>query len=519
MRARHLFPILVLLVLTPGLHEVKAEQDYAAEGADRCIDCHDFGDDSPVHPLLAGPHGDAGSEGTPMSGRGCEACHGPSGEHSRSPTQIAPGVSFGPRWSASVAAQNAACVDCHGDDAAGEWQGAHHQRENLSCTTCHDVHTTTDSVLGRMAQTETCTLCHKPQKAGIHGLTAHLDDNPACSSCHAPHDSSGPRAAMLENRSQGCASCHDLVAMADDPGVSAKATSYHKVMAQKDRTCIACHVGVAHDNAAGAAQRVAGARRTGEVTLFFPGRSDSEWLRSQHPGSQPLRQGISCQQCHRGDEAAMGASLADADIDPVTRDVAVAFRREADVLVVELRWAGSPEDRDIALMWGDGGNEVLASAGCFAACHDDMPGMSRDRGQQLDKYLMVSRAQERRIGRPPIVLDNAELASLRSARKHAELWRVTLGQPVRIETGSLLAGIDWHDESLVAGTASFENGRWRVTLRRQLSSLPGGVAFETGREMTLGVALHGRNNIGGRHWVSLPMTFATDGVDTDFRAE
>lgn len=247
MRAHLLLLLLLTAVLRPDGAMARDGND--AESVGTCIGCHLFGDDSPVHPLLAGPHGAGDREGTPMAGGGCAACHGPSGAHTRAPIQVAPGVSFGPRWSATVAAQDGVCLDCHRDGAARHWKGAHHEQENLPCVTCHDAHTVADSTHSPAGQRDLCTDCHDAQRSGIHGLPAHRDDNPACSSCHAPHDGSSPHVAMLENRSEGCATCHDLVAMSRDPRVSAKASSYHKAMAQQDRTCIGCHVGVAHGSA------------------------------------------------------------------------------------------------------------------------------------------------------------------------------------------------------------------------------------------------------------------------------
>ncbi|MDO8862163.1 cytochrome c3 family protein [Haliea sp. E1-2-M8] len=518
MPARLLFLTLMFGALAT-LSAAAAEPGYAEKGAETCIGCHDFGDSSPVHPLLQGAHGASDHEGTPMAERGCEECHGPSAAHSRAPTQVPPAVSFGPRWTTTVARQDGQCLACHGDDTARHWEGAHHQQQELACVTCHDIHTIRDSVLQPPGQAEVCTLCHKEQKSGIHGLSEKVHFNPACSSCHSPHDSKSPHGVMLDNRSEGCASCHNLVDMAADPAVSAKATSYHKVMAQTDKTCLGCHVGIAHVAAAGVAPLIAEASSSRKVTLFYPGQSDSEWLLSEHPGSQPLRQGSSCQQCHRGDEAAMGAALANDDFAPATRDINVRVGSDAGNLVLTIDWSGAGTEQDLAVMWGDDGNDELARAGCFAACHSDMPGMTRDRGQQLDKYLLASRLQERQIGRPPVVRDEAALTTLREAGNFAELWRVKLQDPVTVESGVLLAGIDWHQDSLVEGTARFNNGRWQVTLRRPLKPLPGGLAFAPGREMTLGIALHGADNPGGKHWISLPLTFATDGINTDFKVD
>jgi superfamily II DNA helicase RecQ len=120
---------------------------------------------------------------------------------------------------------------------------------------------------------------------------------------------------------------------------------------------------------------------------------------------------------------------------------------------------------------------------------------------------------------PLIALMQDQVAALREAGSVAELWRVKLQEPIAVESGVLLAGIDWHESSLVKSTARFNDGRWQVTLRRPLQPLPGGLSFAPGRELTLGIALHGADNPGGKHWISLPMTFATDGINTDFKTD
>ncbi|WP_162300070.1 cytochrome c3 family protein [Kineobactrum sediminis] len=516
MQIRSALLALALIILS-GSQAHASESGYA--GMDTCRSCHQFGDDSPVHTLLESAHGNADNPDTPVAQRGCEECHGPSADHTRSPTQVAPAISFGPRWSATVESQNDQCLACHGDNTASHWDNAHHKQQGLACATCHDIHTTADTVLSADSQAEVCTGCHKAQESGIHGLASLADSNPPCTSCHNPHNSRTPHSIMVDNRSRGCATCHNLVAMASDPQVSARATSYHKVMVQDDKTCVSCHVGIAHVSAAGVPPLIPQAQQSSSVTLFYPGQSDSEWLLSEHAGSQSLRQDRSCQQCHRGDEEEMGASLATGKLKPATRDVEIGFQRSGQELLVTLSWRGSLQDRDIALMWGDDRNEAFRQAGCFAACHDDMPGMTRDRGQQLDKYLLVSRLQDRQIGRPAIIRDEAALAELKATGKFAEVWRVNLEDTATVETGTLLAGIDWHEDSLVAAEAQFADGRWSVTLLRPLDTRPKGLHFGRGQKLTVGIALHGVDNPGAGHWVSLPMTFAIDGINTDFKAD
>jgi len=45
------------------------------------------------------------------------------------------------------------------------------------------------------------------------------------------------------------------------------------------------------------------------VTLFYPGQSSYEWLRSDHAGGKGVSSGEACFRCHYGDEKALGSAL------------------------------------------------------------------------------------------------------------------------------------------------------------------------------------------------------------------
>ncbi len=502
--------------LLGGQPLLAAEEGYAPQGYKQCLSCHDYGDQSPVHPLLETVHGKKDKEGSPMAERGCESCHGPSAAHADAPTQRSPGISFGPRWNSGLEAQDEQCLDCHQDSIGGQWQQGVHAEEKLSCTTCHDAHTSQDKAMGETTQAEVCEVCHKPQKSGIHAMADKLADNPPCSSCHLSHGNPSAKLLMLHNRSTGCNQCHDLVAMSKDPAVSPKATSYHRTMTRQDRTCIDCHQGIAHAPADSVAPLVAQAVSKKTVTLFSPGQSDSNWLLTEHPGSQPLRQGRDCEQCHQGEEANMGAKLA-AEGSTATRDVSIAFAQQQGQLVVNLSWRGDAGDQQVALMWGDDGNEAFQRGACWAACHSDMPGMSRDRGQGLSKYLSVSRSQQQAIGKPPQPQPRSELDKLMAAGNFAELWRIRLGAETTIaDSAVVLQETDWQQQGDLAGTASYRDGRWSVTFKRPLAGSARQKSFIAGKRYTFGVALQGAGQAASAHWVSLPLTFSLDDKDTDF---
>lgn len=500
--AKALFIALLAAFLSPQLTQ--------ASDSPQCESCHGSAPESAVHTLSATKHSD-------LQG-GCEACHGLSDDHQSRPTLASPGVSYGPRWSAGVAQQDSQCLTCHKGDRSGEHrQGSVHSANNFTCVSCHDLHTDKDPVLQVTGQSEVCTVCHKPQKDGIHAMHDSRDNNPNCTSCHNPHTDQSPTATALMNRSEGCRTCHDLVGMNDDPTVTDKAKSYHRVMVQPDHSCLDCHQGVAHGDPEGIEPLLHEAVASRDVTLFFPGQSDIDWILSEHPGSQPFRQGSNCQQCHRGEEALMGEELGSNS--PTSRVVNVSFEAAGDFMLLKLSWKGQANDADVAFMWSDGSNSAFRRGGCWAACHSDMPGMSRDKGRNLDKYLADSRSQQQKIGQPPINKSASQLAAMMEAGNFVELWRINLQKGGKASVAVLQAGLDWVDNSGVSASAAFSNGRWSVTISRPNTPRAPLKSFMPDQLYTFGMALHGADRKGAEHWVSLPMTFSLDGENADFLAD
>ena len=458
--------------------------------ANSCLGCHNFGPESPVHPMLNSQHG--------HTAEGCAGCHGESIEHTQRPTISSPDVSFGPRWSASVAAQDGPCLDCHQQDAAAHWQDSLHMSNQMTCVTCHDLHTEQDKVLAADGQLAVCSICHKPQQHGIHAISGLLDENPDCTSCHDPHADQVPLGVMLANRSAGCRTCHDLVQMSADDNSTAKARSYHKVMAQPDRTCLDCHSGIAHGPADAVTPFVPLALASKTVTLFYPGQSDIDWILSEHPGAQPFRQGSNCQQCHRGDEAAMGAEMGAAL--PASRELEVTISTEGPDLVMQVSWTGSADDSSLALMWGDDGNSAFRRGGCWAACHSDMPGMSRDRGQELGKYLADSRLQSQRIGQPALIKDKSAVDAMLAAGNFVEMWREITGEyshpaggPDLVREFSLAGKCHSHGRTLESHPAPPPGGgiEPQILLRQRALYLRPRLAQQAAsRRIALGVTTH-----------------------------
>ena len=164
------------------------------------------------------------------------------------------------------------------------------------------------------------TTCHKVQKDGIHGMERRKKRNPPCTTCHNPHD---------HERRPGHDAGQPLRGLPVLPrpgtpwptatGSAPRPRVITKSWCNPDRTCLDCHQGITHgvprqtaqpSDAPGACGQSQGRPVLPRVCLIPPGCC------IEHPGSQPFRQGANCQQCHRGEEAAMGAALADGGKQP-----------------------------------------------------------------------------------------------------------------------------------------------------------------------------------------------------------
>src|SRR5581483_5012420 len=178
--------------LPSGQTEVTA--DRTLEGDQVCTKCHDETEAKPVLSIYKTAHGVKADSRTP----GCQTCHGPSLAHVRnstgSSTRPPVDVDFGRASATAVPVRVQACLGCHENGQRTHWMGSEHQRSNLPCTSCHQVHVRDDRVLAKSTQPEVCFECHKDQRAQLHRISTHpiAAGQMACSDCHNPHGSLGP---------------------------------------------------------------------------------------------------------------------------------------------------------------------------------------------------------------------------------------------------------------------------------------------------------------------------------------
>jgi len=176
-------------------------------GDDTCVACHEGEGKS----LSATLHGKARNIRTPSANlnQACESCHGPGKEHSETgdKAKIRVFTTMKPRDVSQV------CVGCHNRSSHALWKGSIHDARNLSCITCHSIHSPKSEYAQLKAATitETCATCHKTEVAKLQrfGHMPVREGKMQCTSCHNPHGSTNVRLLKVGNWvNELCVSCH-----------------------------------------------------------------------------------------------------------------------------------------------------------------------------------------------------------------------------------------------------------------------------------------------------------------------
>ena len=198
-----LFGIAQAVAQTPS---PAAPAAFAQEGERTCLKCHN---ETKVIPILRTPHAVKGDPHAPFGQNGCEACHGPGGDHAalkaKSPSVVFKGPNISP-----VETRNQACLSCHQSGLRMNWRGSQHQSSDIGCTNCHTIHVQKDPVLVKSTQPEICFTCHATQRAQSFRFSHHpiREVKVVCSDCHNPHGSAGPTLLKEVTVNQTCYNCH-----------------------------------------------------------------------------------------------------------------------------------------------------------------------------------------------------------------------------------------------------------------------------------------------------------------------
>ncbi|MCK9284227.1 MAG: DmsE family decaheme c-type cytochrome [Rhodocyclaceae bacterium] len=187
----------------------EAAKDLVLKGDAKCTECHDEADAPEKLAIGKTRHGTVADGRTPS----CTSCHGESDAHVKNPqggkTRPPVEVAYKGKFTSSPQAQTAACLTCHQGGNRIFWQSSTHAGRDVTCTSCHEIHTAHDAVRDKAKQTETCFTCHKEQRAQMAKPSHHPvpEGKMACSSCHNVHGSN-PKQLARASTNETCYTCH-----------------------------------------------------------------------------------------------------------------------------------------------------------------------------------------------------------------------------------------------------------------------------------------------------------------------
>src|SRR6185295_13097039 len=161
-----------------------------------CANCHA---DAPL--IWGGKHGTKADSRTPIAIVGCATCHGDPSEHLKS------GSPMPNRFSKmSAHDKNEVCQSCHQGRERMHWPGSTHERNDVSCSSCHKLHTAHDRVHDKLTQPEVCFACHMEKRGPF--VRTHQPVQEDCANCHNPHGTTAPN--LLKFRQPFlCQQCHE----------------------------------------------------------------------------------------------------------------------------------------------------------------------------------------------------------------------------------------------------------------------------------------------------------------------
>jgi len=221
-------------------------------GQETCIGCHENkAKDNTLHSKGADLR-------TPAGGKGCESCHGPGSKHADDPENVKP-IQFN-KVSATVA--SAQCTSCHTSGEHALWAGSKHEGRNVSCVTCHSVHSPKgEKQLKAESQVKLCATCHQAivNKVNRFNHMPVREGSLSCSSCHNIHGSANVKLLRAgTNAVESCTSCHQEkrgpVLFEHAPVVNSCTTCHDPHGSSNDRMLVAkapflcqrCHVTSRH---------------------------------------------------------------------------------------------------------------------------------------------------------------------------------------------------------------------------------------------------------------------------------
>jgi DmsE family decaheme c-type cytochrome len=142
--------------------------------------------------------------------------------------------------------QRELCSTCHRDKVAKLDRSGHMpvREGKLQCTSCHNVHGTTNVRLLRKGDSiaESCTSCHAEKRGPF--LWEHAPVRDGCVTCHDPHGSSNERMLVVKSPML-CQRCH---VAARHPSTVYDTLQMQTSVRVYGRSCMTCHPSIHGSN-------------------------------------------------------------------------------------------------------------------------------------------------------------------------------------------------------------------------------------------------------------------------------
>ena len=245
-------------------------------GETKCLECHS----EQLKGYEGSPHHRVADSRTPAAKQGCESCHGPGSKHAddpgafsvKNPNKLPPDE------------VSATCTTCHNRGEHAFWDGSQHDSRKLTCTTCHSVHDykSAGKQLKETTQAAVCASCHRDKIAKLD-RSGHMpvrEGKLECTTCHNVHGTTNVRLLRKgDSISETCTSCHaekrgpflwehapsrDGCVTCHDPHGS---SNERMLVAKPPILCQRCHVATQHPSTIYDAA-VVGAGATPSIRIF-----------------------------------------------------------------------------------------------------------------------------------------------------------------------------------------------------------------------------------------------------------
>jgi len=286
-----------------------AASGYTKKGADTCLKCHDDESDTltfNLAGLFKTAHARRTDERSPFGSGGlqCEACHGPGAKHAAKGEALETINSLKANSKLPVAQRNEPCLACHQDQPRMAWHVGAHDRDQVACTDCHQLHVQRDPVLAKPTEDDVCFRCHQEQRGEFQQALSHpvRFGSMTCSDCHNAHGSVSEAMLIKPTVNQTCYTCHaekrgpllwEHAPVPEDCSLCHSSHgSAHTAMLNKSPPllCQQCHSQAGHPSVAYTAAGLPGGGGGGSIFLLAGGCTNchTQVHGSNHPAGAKL---------------------------------------------------------------------------------------------------------------------------------------------------------------------------------------------------------------------------------------